>query len=89
MIIKNGYSFVILLVVILILLTQLTESARKMGGRRKSSRKQKQSTRLIALSPKLKAYYESENVSLTFLLSANYIFFTSHSLTTNNGREPK
>lgn len=53
-------------VAIILILTQLSESARKMGGRRKSSRKQKQSTRLIALSPKLKAYYDNENVSHKF-----------------------
>jgi len=52
------------LLILLIITSEVIESARKMGGRRgRKQRKKQYSPRLIGLSPKLKAYYENENVS--------------------------
>jgi hypothetical protein len=58
---SSSLSIVLL---VLIIGSEVIESARKSSGRRRGKqRKKHNSPRLIGLSPKLKAYYENENVS--------------------------
>lgn len=62
---KCSLSSILLLFIILIIISsEVVDSARKGSGRRGRKQRRKQnSARLIGLSPKLKAYYENENVS--------------------------
>lgn len=75
-------AIVVILACLLFILTiDPVDSARKGGSRRRGKqKKQKNSPRLIAMSPKLKAYYDNENVSreLLFLkvdIDEIYFFF--------------
>lgn len=56
------------LLLLMLLLSDVCLAARKGGSRRRGKHKKQRtgSPRLIALSPKSKAYYENENVSLLF-----------------------